>query len=254
MPGVTQAAGLVSAPRALESEIRIWVRPLVIAAGQNLRALYLYGSALSAEFDPAVSDVNLLFVVAELPFHRLAALASAYGSAVQGSPGRLRYSPVVLSEEQIRSSVDVFPLEFLDLAERRALLEGRDVLGGLQVDHTNLRHQCESELRSKLLGLRQAYLLSAGAPGTAQQLLAQAAGGSAALFRHLLTLRGERHPEDHRAVARAVAAVYGLDPDDLDAPFQSRRSAANESTATDRFARYLGALEQLIAAVDALSA
>src|SRR5206468_2757222 len=120
------------------------------------RAVYLYGSVLASTFDAAVSDVNVLLVVSDLPMTRLTALAHAIGEAMQGSPGRLRYSPVVLTEEQIRRSVDVFPLEFLDLAERRALLEGRDVLAGVHVDRANLRHQCEYELRSKLLGLRQA--------------------------------------------------------------------------------------------------
>ena len=87
----------------------------------------------------------------------------------------------------------------------------------------------------------------------AHGLLARAAGGSATLYRHLLTLRGAEHPEGREALARAVAAAYGVDASGLAAPFAERAETTDdEARSRARFAAYLDALERLIVAVDEL--
>jgi len=160
--------------------------------------------------------------------------------------------PLVLTEAQILGSLDVFPAEFHDLSERRALLAGEDVLGGLVIHDANLRHQCEYELRSKLVGLRQAYLLAGGAASLPQRLLVQSAGGLATVLRLLMRLRRLAAPDDNDALAAAVARTFEVDAGALGAPFAARRQAdADEATARARFASHLAALETLIAAVDA---
>jgi hypothetical protein len=137
-------------------------------------------------------------------------------------------------------------------AKRTMACASHAALASLDVPLGLLRHQCEYELRSRFIGLRQAFLRAGGAPGTAHALTAGAAGASATLFRHLLSLRGQAHPEDRDALARTVAAAYGVDPVGLDAPFTALHQAApDEATARQRFGAYLAALENLIRAVDA---
>jgi len=239
----------------LSAAARAWASGLIATCGNELQALYVYGSALAPAFDRASSDVNLLFVVEALPFFRLEALAAACAELPRPDKrpaGAYRFTPLVLSRSTLENSADVFPIDFLDLKARRLLLVGEDVLAGLDVPLVHLRHQCEYELRSRLIGLRQAFLRAGGAAGTAHSLTARAAGASGSLFRHLLTLRGRARPEDPDALARAVAGAYAVDPDGLDAPFASRRGEApDEATARRRFGAYLAALDQLIRAVDA---
>lgn len=237
-------------PDELAAAARAWAAPLVASAGADLRALYLYGSALGPGFDPAASDVNLLLVVETLPFTRLEALAAA--ATHLAKPHGYKFSPLLLTTATLTDSADVFPVDFLDLKHRRALLAGEDLLAGLEVPLVNLRHQCEYELRSRVIGLRQAFLRAGGAAGSAQALIARAAGGSGSLFRHLLTLRGQAYPEAREDLARAVAEAYGIDAAGLDAPFAARQDpGADEATARRRFAAYLAALDQLVHAVDA---
>ena len=241
-----------TAPAGLAATARAWAAPLVGACGAGFRALYLYGSALGPAFDRAKSDVNLLLVVDALPFERLESLAAAAAALPKPGAADYRFTPLTLTEGTLVGSADVFPMDFLDLRDRRALLEGDDVLATLDVPLVNLRHQCEYELRSRFIGLRQAFLRAGGAPGAAHELTARASGASATLFRHLLTLRGQPIPEDPDALARAVAAAWGVDAAGLDAPFAARHEAApDETAARRRFGAYLGALEQLIRAVDA---
>ena len=237
----------------LAAAARTWARGLVDAAGPAFRALYVYGSALGPGFDRDSSDVNLLLVLDGLPFNRLEALADAAAKLPPPADGRYRFTPLVLTEKTLANSTDVFPIDFLDLRDRRALLEGADVLAGLEVPLVNLRHQCEYELRSRFIGLRQAWLRAGGAKGSAHALVVRAAGASGSLFRHLLTLRGLPYPGEPQALARAVAEAYGIDGTALDAPFAARAQhpEPDETTARRRLAAYLEALESLIRAVDA---
>lgn len=244
------APGLVPAPAALADELRPWVDALRTALGPGCQAVYLHGSALTPRFDER-SDINLLLVVDLLPQAQLEAVAHA---VVKGRAAKKRrISPLLLTYEQVRRSVDVFPIEFHDLADRRALLWGHDILAEVRVGHAHLRHQCESELRAKLVGLRQAFVLGGGTPELAGQLLARAAGGTAAIYRGLLTLRGvPDRPEDGAGLCAAVAAHFGVDPAGLAEPFAAHSASPTGDRATARFAAYVSALESLIAAIDAL--
>ncbi len=254
MSPISAAGGLTHAPDALVHDVRAWTRPLLDATGSALRALYVYGSALSPTHDKNVSDVNVLLVTGDLPFATLSSIARAMPDVTKRSTGGHIYSPVVLTERQVRGSLDVFPIDFLDLSERRALIQGTDIFADVEVRRRNLRHQCEFELRAKLVGMRQAFLRARGSAEAAHYALSRAAGGSAALFRHLLTLRREPHPDTHEEVARAVARAYGVDGDALVAPFHARREtrAPSGEAPFARLAAHLSALETLIDAVDAL--
>ena len=75
MSAPTPASGLVAVPDAIAADVAVWAHALRAAAGTAFRALYVHGSALAPDFQPQASDVNLLLVVSELSFERLAALA-----------------------------------------------------------------------------------------------------------------------------------------------------------------------------------
>jgi hypothetical protein len=242
----------VPVPASIASDVTSWAGPLRAAAGPTFRALYVHGSALSPQFDPKASDINLLLLVTELPFERLTALSETVRRTATAV--KRRVSPLVLTEPQVFSSLDVFPAEFLDLASRRALVDGEDVFAGLAIGRDNLRHQCEYELRSKLVGLRQAYLLAGATSGLPQRVLARAAGGLSAVLRHLLGLRGEPVPDGADALVQAIARSFGVDAAGLAAPFAARRATLSEDEARALFAQHLAALEKLTSAVDAFPA
>jgi hypothetical protein len=245
--------------KQLESAARTWAAPLLQAAGPALRAFYIYGSALGPAFERRTSNVNLLLVVHELDFARLSALARAL--PVEGGPGSdartregFHFAPLVLSEAQLRDSADVFPIDYLDLLDQRALLAGEDVIAAIEVSLENLRHQCEYELRSRLIGLRQSYLRARGERGVAHRLTVHAASGSSSLLRHLLTLRRRPFPADPAALCREVGEAFGVPAAGLYAPYEARRATTepSEEEARTRFGAYLAALEALTQAVDAI--
>jgi hypothetical protein len=243
------ATGLRPAPEPLASDARKWIAPLTEAAGASFRALYLYGSALAPDFDKARGNVNLLFVAADLSSPRLESLAAAV-TKVRAQASSWKFAPLILEEEQVRRAADVFPNDFLDLVQRRALLSGDDLLAAAAVDPDHMRYQCEYELRARLVALRQAYLFHAGAPDKSREILAGAAQGTSALHRHLLSLAGQPPIEEREALARAVAAHYGVDAEALRAPHEARQDKVPAVTAPARLGAYLDALSALARAVD----
>ncbi|MEK7330474.1 MAG: hypothetical protein AAB113_06685 [Candidatus Eisenbacteria bacterium] len=123
--------------------------------------------------------------------------------------------PLFVTPRQIEKSLDVFPIEWIDIQESHLLIEGQDVLGGIEVPRGNLRLQLEHDLRARLVALRQAYLANAKHPQELGAVLHAAASGFATLCRTLLRLRGESPPANTPKVIERVADVFGLDAEGL---------------------------------------
>ena len=85
---------------------------------------YLTGSVLTQGFSPSKSAVNVLIVGRELPVDVLTKVAKA----LPPQDKAIRVEPLLLHEQQIKSSLDVFPMEWLDIQERHLRLEGRERL------------------------------------------------------------------------------------------------------------------------------
>jgi hypothetical protein len=241
--------GLRTAPEPLASEARAWIAPLTEAAGASFRALYLYGSALAPDFDKARGNVNLLFVTDDLSASRLNGLAPAVAK-VRAQKASWRFAPLVLDEEQVARAADVFPNDFLDLMRRRSLLAGTDLLSSAKVDAEHMRFQCEYELRARLVGLRQEFLFHAGDAAKSREILARAAQGSSALYRHLLTLAGSPPAEDRDGLARMVSERFNVSPEALKAPWEARAEKVAAADAPARLGAYFDALSSLARAVD----
>ena len=121
--------------------------------GEDLVSLLLYGS--HASDDPAPGkEISLLVVVRTLREEALENFRRiAHRYALRGIP-----PPPLVTETFFHGSADVFPLEYLGLAERRKVLSGTDIVADLVISAENLRHQTEFELKGKWLSLGRMYL------------------------------------------------------------------------------------------------
>jgi hypothetical protein len=152
----------------------------------ELLAIVLYGSAATGDHVPGASDINLAMIVREVTPALLRKAAGRIGAwRRQGFATPLFFDP-----ETLQDSLDVFPIEFLDMQERHRILWGQDLLAPLRIGGGNLRLQCEQELRGKLLRLRQTYIESAESPDELRRVLLMAAGSLLVLVRTLLRLAG----------------------------------------------------------------
>jgi predicted nucleotidyltransferase len=79
--------------------------------GKELKAVYLYGSSASADFNPNVSDYNVMIVVEERNMATLNILAKVCKPWIAGG----NPAPFIFTEKRILNSLDVFPVEFFDI-------------------------------------------------------------------------------------------------------------------------------------------
>jgi hypothetical protein len=230
--------------------VRRWQERVRTALGQEWLATYLHGSVLTQGFDARRSKVNVLVVARALPTETLDALVRALPET--RTPPQIE--PLFMSQRQIEKSLDVFPIEWLEIQERHLLLEGHDVLATMEVPRTYLRLQLEHELRGKFLQLRQAYLLHGRHPEALEPVLEGSASSFATLFRTLLRLRGESPPADTPRVIERISDLFKLEPEALLGAYMvrygSRRYRGNELITLYR--KFLVEMERLVAAIDEL--
>jgi hypothetical protein len=95
-----------------------------------------------------------------------------------------------MRRQLIRTSLDSYPLEFLSVSASYRVVHGDDVLAELPFDAADIRLQCERELKSKILLLREAYVDSAGSRHVLRDIVSRSLPAMTAIFQGLLFLRG----------------------------------------------------------------
>jgi hypothetical protein len=118
--------------------------------------------------------------------------------------------PLFLTQEYIKTSLDVFPVEFLDMKENYLLLFGKDVLAGLEIDLKNLRFQCEQELKSKLLMINQNYLRVKDAL-LLKTLLLKSFSSVLHILRNLIRLKGGKPAYLKEDIIKQAGAYFKID-------------------------------------------
>jgi predicted nucleotidyltransferase len=218
--------------------------------GARLTSVVLYGSAAVGDHDGRFSDINVLCVLEQISPRELADCEPVFRWWRDlGNP-----SPLLLSEEELRTSTDCFPIEFHDIRERHRILKGADVVADLEVDDAFYRAQVEHELRAKLLRLRQ----KVGGVISDKQLLLQLMLDSVSTFctlaRHGLLLAGFAVGFEKRDIVRQAHERFGMDP----APFtllldvRQGKTKPREVDPLQLFDRYLQEIQTVVDAVDRL--
>ena len=135
-------------------------------------------------------------------------------------------TPLVLTPDEFRRSLDAFPLEYQAILDRHVLVAGRDPFGGCRIDAADLRRACETQARSHLIHLRQGWMEAGAHPHELVGLVARSAAPLRALLTSVAELQGvkvasadelaafaEREAGMAGAVVRAVLALENTTPE-----------------------------------------
>jgi predicted nucleotidyltransferase len=231
-----------------EKLINEFVERIRGAAGTNLLAAILYGSAAAGDYIADYSDVNLLCVLRETSFSAIAALAP-----VMEWWGKQKHRvPLLMGAEEMRRSADLFSIEFLDMRRHYRVLWGEDVLKTLEIPMRLHRAQVEYELREKTILLRQGLLAVAENKEAKWDLLLRSLPAFGTLFRHSLIAMGEAGTGSKREAVALLADKLGIDGSVFGELLDIREHREQRKTAKvdDVFSRYLKLVEQVTAAVD----
>jgi hypothetical protein len=191
----------------MDDKLDQFVERVKSAAKENLKAVVLFGSAVTGEFHAKHSDLNLLCLVGAANTGALEPLRPEFTWwAKQTQP-----VPLVFTIDELRRSADIFAIEMIDIKARHRMLYGEDFLTRLTVPLRLHRHQIERELHTNWLRLRQRILTIPNGPQHLELMLASISTFTT-LFRHTLIAMNEPAPERNREAIERVAHLSGADP------------------------------------------
>lgn len=159
----------VSIPAKEMNAIEHFVEDVSKAVHEPLRSIALYGSAAKNDYCEATSDINIVLAFNSISLETLDALAPC----LQRARRSFRLSVLLVSDEDLQRSTDVFPIKFLDIQTHHILLWGEDVLSMIQIESEHLRLRCEQECKNISMRLRKMYLERLQRPEKIERTLVQ---------------------------------------------------------------------------------
>ncbi|OGP53740.1 MAG: hypothetical protein A2Y65_01485 [Deltaproteobacteria bacterium RBG_13_52_11] len=197
----------IRAPQSPEEIIPEFTNDYQQIYGEALISIVLYGSGARGDYIPKRSDLNFLIVLTE---EGIKGLGRAFKVVTKWHRRRVA-TPLFMTNEYIATSLDTFPLEFLNITQHYQVVWGVDPLAGIEIHQKQLRLQLEREVKGKLLQLRGAYLASKGWGRNLVALASQSLTALLSIFQGILSLRGKKIPHQRGDVIKAIAAETGLD-------------------------------------------
>ena len=149
-----------SIPDNLQADIQALAEGLQKSLGDKLKSVVLYDGMAKNEYIKENDLVCLMVVLTEVDTGNL----DCVGEVLREDPRQKQYQTLVLSERDLKTSTDVFPIRFLDMQQDYDVLVGDDVVKDLEISRDNLRLRCEQEIKNLLLRLRTLYINSGDNP------------------------------------------------------------------------------------------
>jgi hypothetical protein len=154
--------------------------------GDRFLALVVYAPGRAAAFTRAVTPADL---------DALSALADVWHQTQLATP-------LVLSADEFRRSLDAFPLEYQAILDRHTVIRGVPPFDGAAVPTGALRAACETQAKGHLIHLRQGWIDAGGHTDDLADRIAHSALPLRALLSNVGRLTGDASG-DAAAVARS---------------------------------------------------
>jgi predicted nucleotidyltransferase len=234
----------------LEQKLSTLVERLKQAFGDRLVSAILYGSGAAGDWHEHASDLNVLCVLTALSPHELVQSEPVLRWwREQGNP-----PPLLLTEEEVQTSSDCFPMEFHDMQEHRRVLFGKDVIADLVIDRSFYRAQVEHELRAKQIRLRQRAAEALSNPERLTKLLTESVSTFCVLGRHALILSGNEPRWKKKEIVAGLEDATRLSFTATNAILAIRAAPKQKpgSEVVSLFGSYLKEVDSLVRFVDGL--
>jgi hypothetical protein len=198
--------------------------------GDRMVALVAYAPARGAVFTTSIeaADLDALAVLTET-WHK---------SGLE--------TPLLLTSDEFRRSLDVFPLEYQAIMSHHSVISGTPPFADAKVDNDALRQACEAQAKGHLIHLRAAWLDAAGHSHDLQKKLVASAMPLRALLSHVAMLDG--HADDD--LAAYAGTRFSTDAETLRAVLALEHHPENAKALIPRLPQYLAACHHVWDFVD----
>lgn len=144
--------------QGMQEPIKTFVNRVQALGGTNCQAITAFGAIATSHFDVTKHTAKSVVVLERIDLPMLRELAKE-GVTL----GKAKISaPLIMTPVYVQGSLDAFPLEFLEIQQCRLCLVGPDLFKDLPFETSHIRLQCERELKTILIAMRQGLLAAAG--------------------------------------------------------------------------------------------
>ena len=235
-------------PLEVKRKFVSYLEQMLNTHGDNLISAAVYGSAAGFNYASKISDINSVFIFREISF---TTLKNSLKIVNKGISLKIA-APLFLTKEYIQASLDVFPVEFLEMKENHVLLYGEDILAKLKIEGKYVRLFCEQQIKGKLIRIRQAYLEVGLKRKGREALLKGSLQVLLPIFRNLLRLKGLQSPVDKIDVLRLLCREFSLEENVFLSIYRDARDdekIAHQNVETF-LEKYIGQIEKLAICLD----
>jgi len=219
---VAEPTGLPHILGTMRDSVKQYMDLVQQLAGENALALTVYGAIAESSFDIKRHTVRNVLMLDHVDLNLLRSLAEK-GLKL----GKSRISaPLIMTPDYIQASLDVFPLELIDIHQRHITIFGNDYFADLSFDAEHIRLQCERELKSILIGMRQGLLAAAGRQKIIGVIEVEVAERLVRTLRGMLWLKGYKESMSSDQVTEEISKI-------IDRPLLSLRQALNVTAQHD---------------------
>jgi predicted nucleotidyltransferase len=216
------------------------------APNVSIRSITLYGSAARKDYRPGKSDINLLVVVERID---VSILKSVLDPVTRSR--RYGIAPFFITETNLRSSIDVFPVKFLAMQESYKLLWGYDLLKNLEISREHIRLRCEQEIKNLLLRMRRQFLIAGGRGRSLTEMMSRVVVAFLETLRVVLSLTQEDFPS-REEVVNAAAETFNLDAETLRnvKALRDRDVSLSRAEAEQLFDKFMAIVDKVAQIID----
>ncbi len=193
--------------REARPSVEYYAKRLILELGDSLRSICVYGSATGPDYIPNTSNINIVAV-----------LESISGIVLKRILGTVRWGmkkrvvpPLLLTPDYIQTSLDTFPIEFMEIKDTYVVLAGDDFFSQIEVEPEHVQLECESQLKATLLRTRQAYLEIGWQKKGAERVLHTSLTSLVPVFRAMLGLKGLERPRKKEEVIKSLGSAFEID-------------------------------------------
>lgn len=191
-------------PQIVRNHIDAYVQGLREIGGDAIQSVTLFGRVLDASFDVDHQAIRNVLIVEKVELDLLRRIGQS--GARWGKLGVT--APLVMTPTYISLSLDTFSLEMLDIHMRHKTVFGEDSFADLSFEDDHVRLQCERELKTVLIGMRQGLLASSGNQRLLDSVETDVGEGLLRTLRGLLWLRGKKERLATPAVLDEVERLF----------------------------------------------
>ena len=240
-------------PEEIRKKVNKYVTNLIKLHGDDIVSVFIYGSATGRNYVPGKSDVNMAVILKELRFADLKKSLKLISLGIS----RKIAAPLMLTVKHIQTSTDVFPVEFLEMKDNYCLLYGQDLLKDLPIEESNIRLQCEQQLKGKLIRIREAYLEIGLRKKGIEALLKESLNSLFPIFRGLLRLRLKTSrvpPTDKEQIINSLTKNFGINSEVFLAILRDKKDddKIGSQDVEPFFEKYIQEIQKLAIASDEL--